>query len=212
MITYLEQVLISFASHIHLFVFAPFASFVEEVIPVIPSPSIMIATGSIALSQGYVFHMIIVFALLGALGKTLGASVVYYVSGKVEDIFSGKMAKFFGITREQVETFGSRLGHGPRDYVVMTLLRAMPMVPSTLISVGGGLLKIRFRLFIISTFIGSTVRDCFYIYLGYAGTKALHNLFIKNSNSVEAIIQIVVVVILVIFLGYLYYRRKRAIL
>ena len=51
----------------------------------------------------------------------------------------------------------------------------VPALEKVIISVGCGLLKVRFRLFIISTFIGSIIRDFIYIYLGYKITKLFKN-------------------------------------
>jgi membrane protein DedA with SNARE-associated domain len=170
MFMHLEQILISYAGHIHLAIFTPVVSFIEEVIPPIPSPSVMIAAGSIAQVQDYLIYGLVLLALLGSLGKTLGASVVYYVADKMEDILSGKIAKFIGVTHEQIEFFGSHLGRGMRDYIILIILRALPVMPSSLISVGSGLLKVNFKLFVITTLIGSAIRDFIYIYLGYAGT------------------------------------------
>jgi membrane protein DedA with SNARE-associated domain len=208
MFAYLEQILISLASHIPPAFFAPVASFIEEVIPPIPSPSIMIVTGSLALVQEYPFYSLFFLAFLGAIGKTFGAAVVYYVADKVEDLLSGKIAKFIGITHEQIESFGARLGKGSRDYFILIILRALPIMPSTLISVGGGLLKIRLKLFIISTFIGSMIRNFIYIYLGYAGTTVVSS-FVKKTTSAESIIQIIAVIVIVLVVGFLYYKRRK---
>ena len=209
MFSQLEHLLYYFAQHVHLAIFAPAVSFIEEIIPPIPSPSVMLATGSIALSQGYVVHSLILLALLGAVGKTCGASVVYYISDKVEDLLSSKISKFLGITHEQIEAFGAKLSLNWRDYVIITVLRALPVVPSSLLSVGCGLLKINFRLFVISTLIGSTIRDFIYIYLGYVGTKVAISFIRRTANTAEFYAQIIAVVAIVLFFGYLYYRRQK---
>jgi len=203
----LEHFLISSAGHIHLAIFAPAVSFIEEIIPPIPSPSVMIATGYIAQVQGYLFYSLIFLAVLGAIGKTLGASVVYYVVDQVEDLLSGKIAKFIGVTHEQIEAFGARLSKDWRDYIVLIVLRALPVVPSSLLSVGCGFLKVRFRLFVITTFIGSIIRDFIYIYLGYTGTRVAISLFKRTADTAEFYIQIIAVVVIVAIVGYLYYRR-----
>lgn len=209
MIAFLEQTLISYAEHMPLFIFSPVASFIEEIIPIIPSPSIMIAAGSIAQVQGYLIYSLIGLAVLGAFGKTLGACVIYFISDKIENIFSGKFGKFFGLNKGQIESFGAKLHGGPKDYLMLTILRALPMLPSTLLSVGGGLLKIKFNLFFFSTFVGSVFRDLLYIYLGYAGMTAFYNLFVNKSNTVETVIQVIVLGILVVLLAFLYYRKRR---
>jgi membrane protein DedA with SNARE-associated domain len=205
----LEQIVISLAEHMPLEVFSPVVSFLEEVIPPIPSPSVMFATGSMAFVQGYLFPGLLILTLLGAIGKTLGASVAYFVADKVEDILAGGINKFLGITHKQIESFGARLGKGSRDYIILTVLRALPIVPSSLLSVGCGLLKVRFKLFVISTFIGSIIRDFIYIYLGYVGTTVAVS-FLKKTTSTESLIQIAILFIVIIGLGFLYLKRNKA--
>jgi membrane protein DedA with SNARE-associated domain len=209
MFNHLEQIIISYAEHMPLEIFSPVVSFLEEIIPPIPSPSVMFATGSMALIQGYLLPGLIILALLGAVGKTLGASVAYFVADKVEDLLSVGISKFIGITHSQIESFGSRLGKGSRDYIILTVLRALPVVPSSLLSVGCGLLKVKFRLFLFSTFIGSIIRDFIYIYLGYAGTEVAVS-FLKRTTNTESFVKIVVVFVVLIGLGFVYLKRKKA--
>ncbi len=205
----LEHFLLQAAGQMHLALFAPVVSFVEEIIPPIPSPSVMIATGSMASFQGYLFYSLFGLALLGALGKTLGASVVYYVVDKVEDLLASRIARFIGVTHEQIEAFGARLSKSSFDYVILTVLRALPVVPSSLLSVGCGLLKINFKLFVLSTFIGSAIRDFIYIYLGYVGTRVAISFFKRTTATAEFYIQVTVVLAIIVVFGYFYYRRQK---
>lgn len=209
MFPYLEQILTYYAGHIHLAIFAPAVSFFDELIPPIPSPSVMFATGSIALTQGYTILGLFFLALLGAVGKTLGAAIVYYVADKLEDILAKKIAKFLGVTHEQIESLGAKIKGGIKDYFIMISLRALPIIPSSPISFGSGLLKISFKLFIISTFIGSVIRDFIFIYLGYIGTRVVFS-FLKNTvPTAELIIQIVVGSSVLLVLGFLYFRQRK---
>lgn len=209
MFSQLEQILLSFADQIHLAIFSPTVSFIEEIIPPIPSPSVMMAAGIMAQIQGYGFYSLIFLAILGAVGKTVGASLVYYIVDKAEDIFASKIKKLLGITQEQIENLGARLSRNWKDYLILISLRALPIMPSSLISVGCGLLKIRFKLFAISTFFGSIIRDFIYIYLGYTGTKVAMSFFKEQATSIESIIEVTVIVLVVIFLGYLYFKRRK---
>lgn len=209
MFTFLETVLLSFAAHMPLAIFAPVVYFMEELIPPIPSPSVMLATGSMAQIQGYPVQGLVILAILGAVGKTFGAGIIYWLADKIEDLLMSKVSKFIGITHEQVEAFGKRLGNGWKDYVVLVIVRALPMMPSSLVSIGSGLLKIDFKLYIVSTFFGSIIRAYIYIYIGYIGTTVVASFLKNTSTSIESYIQILAVILCVGGLGYLYYRRKK---
>jgi membrane protein DedA with SNARE-associated domain len=211
MFLYLEKILIAWAEHMHLAIFAPVVSFIEEIISPIPSPSVMIATGIMAKVQGYLFFSLIIFALLGAIGKTLGASVAYFVADKVEDLLSGKIAKFLGITHEQIENFGEKLSKSWKDYLLLTFLRALPIVPSSILSVGCGILKVKYKVFFISTLIGSVIRDFIYIYVGYVGTKVFISFTENTANGIESTIEIILALALVLVIAYFYLRRRKTI-
>jgi membrane protein DedA with SNARE-associated domain len=205
----LDQVLTSVANHIPLPFFAFLASAIEETIPPIPSPSIMMISGFLASIKDYSVYGFVFVVIIGSLGKTFGAWFIYYIMDKIEDFLSTRFGKFIGLTHSDIESFGARLGHGKRDYFILTTLRAIPVFPSTILSVGGGLLKINLRLFLISTFIGSLFRNSLYIYLGYLGTTVA-NSFIKKTTSAESVIQILVVIFIAVFLGFMYYKRYKS--
>jgi membrane protein DedA with SNARE-associated domain len=189
MFQHLENLLLELAYHIPLYHFAWLASFVEEVIAPIPSPIVMIVTGSLARVQEYPLLGLIPLALLGALGKTVGAFVVYTVSDIAEDvIMQGRIARFVGVTHEEVESFGARLTGGARDYVLLSVLRMLPIIPSVLISVGSGIIGIPRILFLTSTFLGTIVRDGIYLYVGYVGIATLHTA-IDHATLVESYVE-----------------------
>jgi membrane protein DedA with SNARE-associated domain len=207
MFTYLETMLISLVHTLPLEAFVFIASFVEEVIAPIPSPTVMLVAGSVAQIQERALYALIPLILIGAVGKTIGALVVYAISDKAENLVMNKFGRFFGVTHDDVAVLQNKLGRGARDYVLLTVLRALPIMPSVLLSVGSGLLKIPLPLFIASTFLGTLVRDGVYLYAGYIGTEALGT-FVSTSTHIESLVEIVVGVLVVLGVIYFIYKKK----
>lgn len=208
MVASLEQLLLGWAGRVPLELFAPLASFIEEVVAPIPSPAVMLATGSLAAVQGYALPGILVLALLGALGKLAGSVVIYLVADRLEDWIAPRMTRLFGITHAQVESFGARLTGTWRDYGILTLIRALPLVPSVLVSAGGGFLKVPLRLFAVSTLAGSFVRDLAYLYVGYAGADAARAALAWSASAEDAFAYLALACIVGV-LGYLGIRKWR---
>ncbi len=208
MFDYLEQTLISFSDKIPVEFFAFFASIIEEIVAPIPSPAVMIVTGSIASARELSLGYLLILVVLGASGKLTGSLIVYYISDKVEDRLSGVIEKFFGVKHEDIESFGEKFSGGWRDYMTLSLLRALPFVPSALVSIGSGILKIPIKIFIISTFIGSLVRDFIYMYFGYAGISILGDI-IHNSESIESLVQMIVLLLIFAGLAFMYYKKRK---
>lgn len=209
MFTYLETLLISFGKILPLEVFVFLASIIEEIIAPIPSPTVMMLSGSLAQFQGRTLYLLIPLALIGAFGKTLGALVVYFLADRFEDVLMRRFGHFFNVSHDDVEAFGKRLGKGSRDYVLLTIFRALPFVPSVLVSVGCGVLKVPLPIFITSTFLGTIFRDGFYLYAGFVGTKILEE-FIATSAHVEEYITIYGVLVVVAVLTRFYFIRRKS--
>ncbi|HEU4677194.1 MAG TPA: VTT domain-containing protein [Candidatus Paceibacterota bacterium] len=204
----LESMVESLAAVVPLEVFVTVASILEEVLAPIPSPTVMMLTGALASVQDRTLLMLVPLLLLGTIGKTLGASVVYVIADRGEDLIIGRFGRYFGVTREDVEAFGDELGTGARGYFLLTLFRALPVVPSTLVSVGSGLIKVPYRMFLIATLVGTIVRDGFYLYAGYIGTETFAAM-VNHSASAETYIEAAALVVVFVYIAYRLMRQKR---
>lgn len=203
----LESTLLGLASTMPLELFAFIASVFEEIVAPIPSPTIMMLTGSFASVQERTLFALLPLAVLGALGKTIGAVVVYTVADKAEDFVMERFGRFFGVSEEDVASFREKIGTGIRGYVMLTLLRSFPFVPSTVVSVGSGLIKVPLPTFTVSTFLGTIVRDGFYLYAGYVGTHVLARI-VSHSGNIENYLEIGVVTLALAYLGYKIYKKN----
>jgi membrane protein DedA with SNARE-associated domain len=204
----LETKLLVLVEHLSLESFVIVASFIEEVVAPIPSPTVMMLSGSLAEVQGYTYAGLITLALLGAVGKTIGALLVYGVADKLEDLIVVRFGSYFDINREDISRFGAKLTGKPRDYIVLTLLRSAPFIPSSVVSVGSGLLKVPLQLYIVTTFIGTIIRDSVYLYAGYLGLQIVKDL-LPYFDYTETAIQVVAVLSVVTLMGFWYYRKKK---
>jgi membrane protein DedA with SNARE-associated domain len=202
----IEELVVEMAGLVPLEVFIFLGSIIEEVVAPIPSPTVMVLAGSFALLEGRSVMGLIPLALVGALGKTIGALCVYYIADHAEDYFMKFFGRFFSISHEDIEKLGNKLGRGARDYVILTFLRALPIMPSVIVSAGGGLLKVALPLFIISTFLGTIIRDGVYLYAGFLGTDALKK-FVATSSHLEKYVEIFVGVLLCALIFYLFQKK-----
>jgi membrane protein DedA with SNARE-associated domain len=205
MISNIEILLTSLITTLPLELFAFVASFIEEIIAPIPSPTVMILTGAAALVQGYTIPSLILLIFIAACGKTIGALIVYIIADKSEDYILGMFKKFFVVSRDEIAQFGNKLTGGSRDYMVLILIRAFPFVPSVVVSVGSGILKIQKKLYIITTFIGTVIRDSIYLTFGYIGSNAL-GVFIEHSQVIEHYIEYIVSILIACVLIFLSIR------
>jgi membrane protein DedA with SNARE-associated domain len=155
------------------------------------------------LHPGYIFFL----ALIGTLGKTIGSYVLYVITGYFEDIITSKFGKFVGINQKMIDNISSKLGKGWKDFVVLVLLRAAPIIPTAPVSIVAGLIKVDLKTYLLSTAVGVFFRNVFYLYLGYTSIGALEKLN-DNLSSIESAGYVIVLIGVALLIFYIWKKRK----
>jgi membrane protein DedA with SNARE-associated domain len=187
---------------VELFVFL--GSFIEEAISPIPSFLVLIPAGAAAHVQGYPWWYLAVLAVVSATGRILASILLYVLADKAEDVVFGKGRRFFGISHQQLEQYGKRLGGSTRDWFALFSLNAIPALPTAMLSLVCGVLKVRFRLFVSATFFGAIIHSFIHLAIGYAGLEVVST--VRGLRLIERIVVVVVVVGGVV--GYLVHRHR----
>lgn len=171
-IAYLQQL----AGVLPLSFFTALGAFIEELLAPIPSPIVMTLAGSLARSQDQAATYLLWLALVGAVGKTFGSYLLFVVVNRSGELFLNKFGRFLGVSAKEVEQIGKHLNKGWRDDVVLIILRALPIMPTAPVSIVCGLININIVTYLRSTFIGTFIRNIFYLYLGYSSMGALESI------------------------------------
>lgn len=155
---YIQNVLIPLGA---VGVFA--ASILEEVIAPIPSALILTVAGFFlvpdhAWTFSSVRDLLFLVTIPGALGITIGSLLVYgigYVSGKPLLL---RWGRYFGISWHEVEKMEKRFERGYSDELTLFLVRAVPIIPSVIISAFCGLIRLPWKEYVLFSFLGTIVR------------------------------------------------------
>lgn len=125
---------------------------------------ILLPTMVLTLAGGVIFGPII-GTILNLFGATFGAAVSFLISRHlIYDWFSQ-------IKGEKINKIIT--GVNKKGWLFVALLRLFPIVPFNLVNYGLGITGIKFRLYIITTFIFLIPTEIIYTYFGYAGISAL---------------------------------------
>lgn len=203
-IAWLQQI----ANSIPLPFFVMVGGIVEEIIAPIPSPLVASLAGSITEAQHLGIPYLMWICLLATIAKTLGAWIFYFLGDKFEDVAVPRFGKYIGVTHQHLERFGKHFSGSNKDVWILLGLRAIPVMPSTPLSLVVGVLKIRARTFFISTFVGFYIRNFFFMLLGYTGLSAADSLM-SGLDTAETVLKIGMVLIVGVVLAWLYWRRHK---
>ncbi len=144
---------------------------------------------------------------LATLAKTIGAWLFYVLGDKLEDLAVPRFGKYIGVRHEDLEHFGEHFKGTWKDAVILLILRSIPVMPSTPISLVCGILKINLRAFFVATYIGFYIRNLTFMLLGYTGLAAMGSLM-EGIDTAETLFKILIVLAGVGLLGWLYWKRR----
>lgn len=205
LLTWLENL----SQQIPITYFVIIGGLVEELIALVPSPLVMLLTGSLAAAQNQPPLFLLFLILLGSFSKTLATLILYFIADKAEDLFIPRFGKYFGISRKELEELGKFISKGKRDDLMLFLLRALPIMPTAPVTVIAGILKTNLRTYVISTFLGLSVRNAIYLYLGYAGLGTIQSLS-QDLDSLETIGYLILSVGAGVAFLWLYRQRQKS--
>ena len=182
------------------------AAFLEVIFPPVPSEVIFPLVGFTAQNRGLGLENAIGMASVGALGSTVGAILIYFVSAKVGRMVIVRFGKRVRISEQEIEKAESWF----EKYGSIAVFTAR-MIPGIreIISIPAGIGQMNFAKFVGYTFAGSLLW-CIILtltgyYLGEAWSK-----FSEQASSVFTIVTIIVIAAIITGVGFWYSRRKRA--
>lgn len=205
LITYLEA--LSLKIPVLLFIFI--GGILEEIVAPIPSPVVMALSGTILNTQGKGLLFLLLAALVGAVAKTLGCWFWYFLADKGEDFVLGKIGKYIGFTHKELEGVGKHFKNTDKDFLIIAVTRAIPIVPTTPISVIAGIFKLDLKKYLAASFVGNFIRNSMFLYIGYVGHGAYTEL-LTGLDSAESIVQILIGVLMLGFFGIIYLKRNKS--
>lgn len=153
------------------------SSILEEVVVFIPSTLIQIGAGFLLLSGLPItfLNILKLFTLVvipASLGVTIGSLVIYCLTYYGGDRAIKRYGKYFFIDYEKVNKSREKALNNKNTFRFMTILRFIPLLPNTAVTVIAGLLKMKLKDYVFSTFLGMFVRVS---YLGAIGWLAVRS-------------------------------------
>lgn len=178
---------------------------IEAIIVPIPSPLVMMTAGfaliepGLALSSALVkilFVITIPASIAGVLANYVIYGVTYFGGRAVIDRYK----RFLGFSYRDV--IKVRKKFGKREGLSIFVLRAIPIVPISVVSAGAGVLKTDWKKFGLFSFLGLLPRNFVLAFIGWK----LSEVYVAIANyidNIETLVTLTIVgVVLLVFVSY----------
>ena len=187
------------------------ASIIEEIIAIIPSAIVIFTSGFLLVSGpvsfSSIFSLFIKVALPASLGIAIGSLFVYSIAYFAGKPILVKWGKWLGLSWADIEKVQEKFSKTSFDELSLFAVRAIPVVPSVVISAFCGLVRFPVKSFLVYSFLGLLIRT---MILGFIGWQA-GKFYFKYANVVstfEDIILWAVVAGAILFVVWRVYKRK----
>ena len=182
------------------------AAFAETIFPPIPSELIFPLAGFVGFNSNFTYVETFFMAASGALGATIGAIVIYFISLKIGRIAIIKIGKYVFVSEKKIES-AERWFEKYGIYAVF-VGRMAPGVRE-LISVPAGIARMPLAKFVTFTFFGSLVWSLILVFSGYFLGNSWGILSESLSKYFPIISAVTLLSIGIVILFYILYNKRK---
>lgn len=187
-------------------------SLLEEIIAPIPSTIVIIGSSFFIMGadplnlEGFI-KLLLYVSIPASLGLTLGSLFLYIIGYYLGKPFILKWGKYLGLSWEAVEKTNKKFAESKSDDMLLFSLRALPIVPSVVISTLCGFIRFNLKDYIIITFLGSLIRASALGFVGWQFMVAYKDLAQQISRLEEIVILGIIITIVGFFIYKKYYKN-----
>lgn len=188
-------------------------SIIEEIVAPIPSPAVMMGAGFVLLKEYDSVSISLAaemgtIALIGALGALIGSFLMYLIGFYGGRPVIEKTQRFTGIKWKNIEKFQTKLESRKSDEITLIALRALPIMPSVLIALGSGVLRIKPIKYSICFYIGGVLRNIVFLILGWRIGEA-YDAAAEGFDSAQNIFTILIGIAVVGIIAWIFLRKRK---
>ncbi len=145
---------------------------IEAIVAPIPSPIIIMFAGFAMIEPGMallpaLLRIFLVITVPACIAGLIGNYVVYGVCYKGGKPVVDRFQKLLGFSWEDIINIKKKVGGRHRQNISLVVLRAIPIMPLSLVSAAAGVLKVNWRRFGFYSLLGMIVRNMFLAFLGW---------------------------------------------
>jgi membrane protein DedA with SNARE-associated domain len=189
--------------------------FIEEIIIPIPSPLIAMGAGFILIPAAATLDQALgtaIFTIMipGAAAMTLGSLVIYAVGYYGGEKIVNRFGRFLQTDVRSIEKTARRIEKSRRVWITIALLRAIFVVPTSIVSLASGFMHLNWKKFTVSTFIGALPRIFILSLIGWQ-LGAAYTTLASSFSSIESLLLYALGILVIAGVVFFVYRKRHSI-
>jgi len=185
---------------------------IEQVIIPIPSPLISMAGGFLLIPQNIPFGQVLKQALFQVvlpytIAASLGLGIVYFIAYFGGKPLIEKFKNYLGFSWTEITRLKKKFKGTKRDESLIIILRAIPVIPISVISGVCGAIRFPIPEFYITSIIGIFIRSFILSLIGWQTGEA-YQAIAQGLDKVEGLITVAILGVIVLALVWGYKKRK----
>lgn len=184
------------------------AEFLDGLFVFVPSTIIFLVAGFVFLkgpmSIALLKTMFGVVVLPATVGLVLGSFIFYipsYIYGKS---FIDRWGKWIGVSWDDIETLQAKFEKTEWDEVSIILARIL-LIPSVMVTVFCGVMRIPPKRYAVITFIGGFFKALSVAFVGWSAGE----LYIQYADIIDKSEKVILLIIVLCIAGFVFYRKRK---
>ena len=175
---------------------------IETIVVPLPSPLIVMAAGYILIPHGPLFSILLNafwISIVAGLAQTIGSYLLFFIGYYGGKPVIEKYEKYHGVSWKEINNFQKKFSKGRKEDFTLFVLRALPIMPLSVVSGVAGVMEMNFKRYSIATFLGVIPRNFFLAILGYSFGEFYH-LLASKIDYAETIMTVILVLLIIVYI------------
>jgi membrane protein DedA with SNARE-associated domain len=187
-----------------------FGSILEEIIAPIPSTAVIMGSSFFIMENSQIsvqaFEKLFLYiALPAAAGVTIGSLLIYGIVYQLGKPFVDRWGKYLGLSWKEIEKTEEKYSKNNLMELSIFTTRALPIVPSIVISAFCGFIKFDIKKYITITFFGTLVRA---FILGFLAWQ-FGSLYRQIESELAISEEIVIIGLVIAIISFIIYKKYK---
>ena len=173
---------------------------IETIIVPLPSPLIVMTAGYILIPHGSLLEIILSaswISFIAGIAQTIGSYLLFFIGYYGGKPVIEKFEKIHGVSWKEIKQFEKKFSKG--EFITLFTLRALPIMPLSVISGLAGVMKTKFKKYSLATFLGVLPRNFILAISGYM-FSGFYVLIASKIDYAESLMTILIILLVIVYI------------